>query len=567
MGNAGGRGAGWKIQAAELSSGRHAHRKKWQLDLTTGAFWPQDVFCFAIDYRHAAGRGDVKYVWELNRLQYLQPIAALAHLRQDNKLAKFALSEIESWIDGNPPYRGVHWASGIELSLRVVSILIVATLVGGQATEAQRKKIWATLEAHAYWLARYPSKFSSANNHRAAEGLGLFVIGALCPQLPKAEHWKNRGSEILCEAARLQILPDGVGAEQAVSYTAIALEMLLLGLQVARAQNISVPDYYPAKIALAGEALRWLTDTGGHQPRIGDEDGACVLWPNDDSYVRSVLGCAAAMTNRPDLAPPGNELRFRNALFGFSSAGAAPLGVRIFEAGGMTVGRHWVDGHEILLAMDHGPLGYLSIAAHGHADALAVWLHIDDQPVLVDAGTYLYHSGGAWRTHFRGTGAHNTLSLESTDSSLMSGNFNWSHKGSARLTASETGERQWRIEAEHDGYLKTFGVVHRRALSVVPDSGFTVEDMLEGGVPHHVEIGFLLHPALSAIAVKENNLIQKAGRTLLSLRHEGLPETNIHNSWYSPSFGVKTAAARIVFAGTLAPGQKAITRFSFMEQI
>ena len=29
-----------------------------------------------------------------------------------------------------------------------------------------------------------------------------------------------------------------------------------------------------------------------------------------------------------------------------------------------------------VLTFDHGPVGYLSIAAHGHADTLAVWLSI-----------------------------------------------------------------------------------------------------------------------------------------------------------------------------------------------
>ena len=54
-----------------------------------------------------------------------------------------------------------------------------------------------------------------------------------------------------------------------------------------------------------------------------------------------------------------------------------------------------------VLTFDHGPVGYLSIAAHGHADTLAVWLSIGDQPVFVDAGTYLYHSSRALRDAFR----------------------------------------------------------------------------------------------------------------------------------------------------------------------
>jgi hypothetical protein len=68
--------------------------------------------------------------------------------------------------------------------------------------------------------------------------------------------------------------------------------------------------------------------------------------------------------------------------------------------------------------LDHGPLGYLSIAAHGHADANAVTLSLDDRPILVDPGTYLYYSCGKWRDWFRGTRAHNTLNVQGADQSI-----------------------------------------------------------------------------------------------------------------------------------------------------
>ena len=43
-------------------------------------------------------------------------------------------------------------------------------------------------------------------------------------------------------------------------------------------------------------------------------------------------------------------------------------------------------------------LGYLATAAHGHADALSLTLSVGATPVLVDAGTYAYQEGGAWRS-------------------------------------------------------------------------------------------------------------------------------------------------------------------------
>lgn len=540
--------------------------KKWHIDPVTGKYWPDDKYCHDINFRHNHEYGDVKYVWELNRLQYLQPLAALALKRNDAIIFNFCISEIESWIDNNPPYSGINWASGIELAMRLTTIFFVTSLAGEHVTQVQREKIWQTIQTHAIWLARYPSRFSSANNHLAAEGLGLFMAGALCPELENSLSWKTEGWKLLCDTAVNQILPDGTGAEQAISYTAFTLEMLMLGLVIARACNMEIPEYYMQRVETSGEYLRWFTDCKGNHPLIGDDDNARVIghYSHSEKYVSSILGCIAAITERGDLTPSGSQPHLRNIIFGFAPyAIEAQKGVRSFNDGGYTVGRHKAQGKEIVLAIDHGPLGYLSIAAHGHADTLAVWLHINGQPVLVDSGTYLYHSGGKWRNYFRATAAHNTLCVEKSGSSVMSGAFNWSRKAKPNLLFTEYGENYWRLSAEHDGYKNKFGVLHRRNLEVTPDKGFTIEDTLIGKRSRYVDIGFAIHPSLQVIATGNNIEISMDGEIFLKLTHESCLAQSIEENWYCPRFGEKLPARRIVFSGVLTPGQKAVTRFSY----
>jgi hypothetical protein len=542
---------------------------KWHLDPVSGSLWPSDVFCFTINYRLSTKNGDIKYVWELNRLQFLQPIAALARKRKDKALAIFCLNEIESWIDNNPPFYGVNWNSGIELALRVISILTVATLVGEHLTREARGKIWSTLRTHARWIARYPSQFSSGNNHRTAEGLGLFAVGALCPHFPEAAAWQNRGWEILCDAAQRQILPDGAGAEQALAYAASVCETLLAGYIIAQSKNIPLPDYFLRKLTLGGEYLRWMTDSSNGQPHIGDDDNACVFgaYHTTDAYVSSILSSIAAVTGRSDLTPPQPLSHLRQALFGIAPLpNFPPYGTRSFAHGGMTIGRHKNPRGDVLLVFDHGYLGYLSIAAHGHADTLALWLHIDGQPIFVDAGTYLYHSETHERQYFRSTAAHNTLTVSGEDSSTMAGNFNWSRKATATLRSFTSRGDFWQVEAEHDGYLENFHVLHRRGLHVSPSSGAVLEDWLVGIGPQHVEISFLLHPDLNAHQEGPEILILKGEQLLLRLRHQsplditiGRPNTP-EGGWYSPEFGSKKPTTRLTFSGSLPTDQKATTR-------
>src|SRR5450432_3605085 len=89
----------------------------------------------------------------------------------------------------------------------------------------------------------------------------------------------------------------------------------------------------------------------------------------------------------------------------------------LFRDAGIAV----IDGVDCKLVMDVGALGYTSIAAHGHADALSVMLAAGDEYILVDSGTYAYHSHPDWRSYFRGTAAHNTVRVDCFDQSVMSG--------------------------------------------------------------------------------------------------------------------------------------------------
>ena len=541
----------------------------WHLDPVSGREWPRDRYCFRINYRHAADMGDVKYVWEVNRLQFLQPMAVLAYLEGDDALAERCLAILLDWIEANPPFRGVNWASGIELAVRVVSILIVLTLAGADRLSADdRRRIAACLAAHGWWLDRFPSRFSSANNHLVAEAAGLYLLGAAAPKLPGAAAWEAYGRRVLAAEAVAQIHPDGIGAEQSPTYTAFTLEWLLLCAWVGRQHDAPLPEAVWARLAAAGEALRWFLDEAGQPPRIGDEDEGRVVFVGSEetTYVPSVLAMIAAGLERPELSPPRHTVTLRDGLYGPPPTGQqSPVGVRDFAAGGYFVVRQPAHNRRLLLIVDHGPLGYLSIAAHGHADALAVWLHLDDRPILVDAGTYLYHSGAAWRDHFRGSTAHNTLVVDGTDQSRISGAFNWSAKATVHTGQVVTGPDDWAIEAEHDGYAKRFGIRHHRRVAAVAADAFRVEDRLIGlqAVRLPVEIGYLLHPDVEVLEDAEGCALRLDGRPAMHVAPTGDLRCSVERglqepprAWYSPGFGARRPTSRIVYRGALATDER-----------
>ena len=480
----------------------------WHLDPASLRHWPVDVFGPDIGYRHDNLYGDVKLVWELNRLQYLQPIAALAHVTGEAGTADLVRRHVADWIARNPPFLSINWSSGIELALRAVSLLFAGALV--DLGEDLNAKLANSLAAHGYWLARYPSRYSSANNHAIAEGLGLLAIGTALPALPDAADWVRRGRAILERESVRQILPDGVGAEQAISYQCFTMEMLALGAKFGAATRSRFPQ--------ANVFLDAMTDTAGNLPRIGDDDEGRVFW-----------------------SPPG-RLKPR----------ASADGIHHFPIGGYTIIREG----PLHLVFDHGPLGYLSIAAHGHADALSIWLHVDGKPLLIDAGTYRYHGAGLVRNAFRGTAAHNTLTVAGADQSEIAGPFNWSRKANCRVLSMT--DAPWAIEAEHDGYSRRFGCLHRRRIESAGPQRFSVIDKLVGtGGPWPVGAGFLVAPGNEVRY--EDGIWWIGGK--LRLNYSGSLKAEIQEAEYSPSMGRIEPTLRLVFSGTMSASD--LSRFDF----
>jgi hypothetical protein len=224
--------------------------------------------------------------------------------------------------------------------------------------------------------------------------------------------------------------------------------------------------------------------------------------------------------------------------------------LRIFPHGGYTVARTSTSRGTLLAVFDHGPLGFGPIAAHGHADALAIWLHWGDEPILVDAGTYLYHADHRDRDLFRGTRVHNTLALEEADQSLIAGPFNWRRHAQTRLVACASGS----ISAEHDGYLRRFGLIHRRDLSFERNT-LVIDDHLIGR-PSKARVrwsmGFLLGSQVDARLDGASAHIKTRGGRKLSLHLDspGIGWTRIPGE-HSPAFNCREVLIHLRTSGNL----------------
>lgn len=526
----------------------------WTLSPETGKSWPDArTYCFDIDFRQTASVGDIKYAWEINRLQMLQALAAQVAINGDLAALGTTEAAIDSWYEANPPFGGIGWASGIEVGLRAISLVLVVSFCGDFLPAATLRRIGAILRASSYWLDRFPSLYSSANNHLMAELAGRYLIALALGQEPAAI---RQGIE---RQVLRQILPDGVGAEQTPSYGAFTAELALLCAVAGREAGTPFAAAAMDRLGLFADFVFWLGAADGRVANFGDDDEGRVLTlgRQERGYAASVAVAIRGFLGRAAPLPAPAELR--HGVFDAPAGLAAwPMGAQSFATGGYSARRARHGGHELHLVVDHGPLGYLSIAAHGHADALSLLLSVDGLPVLVDPGTYRYQGGAEWRTWFRSTRAHNTLTLGGVSQSIAAGAFNWSHKAVARL--DEATAEPWKIVVSHDGYQLRFGVRHQRSVAATAD-GLQIHDRLLGAMaPLEGELSFQLAADLQATVIGKDVAVRRGEQLVLLLVlpspairivRAGGPEAG---GWVSSRFGEKIPADRIVWTGPIDAG-------------
>jgi hypothetical protein len=265
-----------------------------------------------------------------------------------------------------------------------------------------------------------------------------------------------------------------------------------------------------------------LLGDGDPLPRYGDDDGgiALRLLPDQLPDVHRHLAAASAVLDEaPDgptdlaaawLAGPGGP----GAAAPYSQTRPAPVPRQAYAAsGGLVVMRR--DDRRI--TVDVGPLGYLSIAAHGHADALSVTVTAEGRELVGDPGTGSYYAEPAWRGAFRGTRMHATVTVDDEDQSVPGGPFLWVRH--AATTVRSVDLERGIVEAEHDGYRRLAEpVTHRRYVVAPPDRhSVLVVDLLTGEGAHRVRTSWPLHPGLAARTAGTTHLVSRDGRPVLQV--------------------------------------------------
>jgi len=537
-------------------------RPDWFRDPVTGRRYAQDSYAFRIDHRSYEQVGNIKQAWELSRLQHLTLLATAWFLTRDDRYARRAADHLRSWWRENPFLSGVHWTSGIEIGVRLISLVWIRRLLDdwpGVADLFERDALaLRQIRWHQQYLAAFTSRGPSAGKYVIAEAAGQLVVSCAFPWFRESERWRRESERLLERELACTSFPSGIGLYGAMDCRCFVVE---LGFVAAIEAEVSGHPLRPAtwaRLCALADSAAALVDERMRPPRqcCPNEGRGLLLDSPTPNHWPSMLALAGALVGRQDWwpRPPATAA---SSIVGALAGSRRQIRDRPsqrpshFADAGITLLRT-TGKDEIWCQCDDGSHGTASIGEQAHADVLSVEVRYAGVDILTALGTLHHDDGRISRSSSRPTITH-----------------------SRQIEVLDDGDiARWTAEHGENVSLGPL-VLHRR--SVLLDRASRSIDIIDqvDGASRDIHMAFRLGPDVQAelegsCAVLQWPTASPPGTARLELLpglrwslYQG--ETEPLTGWNAPGPGRRVPAPTLSGRGRCGPGMPLFTRLDFLE--
>lgn len=526
------------------------YKNAWVAGFQTDNEWP-DTFSYSLNYKQRDDIGDARTNWELNRHFQFALLAKNYYATGDKKYLNELDMLFEDWNQKNPFLWGISWTSVMEIAIRCSNWCYTYCFLAKSnyvPKEILTRFQTGILNMTAY-IENHYSRYSSANNHLIVEAYAIGQSGVLFGN----QKWIDLAISILTKEFPLQNYSDGINKELSLHYQSFYMEAVGLLMRLFQKNDISIPASWYMWLFKMSEYLATCIGKHGEVIEFGDNDEGKILdLCGGFNHYQYVLGLMSCLLDEGyiDVRECCENIKW---LFTEEERADAckkdifiPKKSACFREGGNTILRS--NDENILIGIDHAALGFGSIAAHGHADALSFQMYIDGQPIFVDPGTYIYHCDIENRNAFRRTENHNTVCIEGKDQSKMLGAFLWGKRAECGLLQFYDGNDKVMILASHNGYAP---VIHKRSFTFNKNNEFEITDELSD--KRDVSVNFILSPGIHPL-IKDNIVTFECGKRKIRLRFqaEHPREVKTINKQYSSRYGTQETVIGIIAEGYIS---------------
>lgn len=458
--------------------------------------WDKEVFSKSIDFKNRDDIGDVRYSWEINRHLFFPYLALLYKKNEESKYLHLIEELFKDWKNENKYLNGINWNSAMEISMRAYSWLITVFILKDiKKSRNLCESLLKGIVVSNKYVVRNFSLFSSANNHLILEAAISSLIGVAFKDAFN-EEWFSEGYKILNDQIYIQFHKDGINKEQALHYQAFVTDIMLQYNSIMkRIGKKTIHD------ELIKKSIEFIGNIKASNLNVdfGDSDDAKILLfsNNKYNYYDYLLSFGSAYYDEKfiDNITWYNEIllftkrKFISKIHNYENTS-------IYKYGGYAV----INSQKASLIFDFGELGFGSLAAHGHADALMFLYSYKNKNFFVDSGTYIYNIESEKRNFYRSTEAHNTLIYNNKDQSTILGPFLWGKKAETKLLNKKISKEKVILEAEHYGYSPN---IHKRNIEYIFEKDLL---FINDSFNEEAKLNFILYDLVSVEKIEEHVL-------------------------------------------------------------
>lgn len=412
------------------------YKRAWDAGFQTENVWPTDQCSYDISISQREDIGDIRTNWELNRHYQFAGMAKSFYVTGDFSILEELQELFYDWNNKNHFLCGVEWTSAMEIAIRVNSWIYTYCFLNKafEKYNLENNKILKDISrgiiVMADYIVKHRAKYSSANNHLIVEMYAVGMSGIFFDYKP----WEKLAFNILTEELPRQNYADGVNKEMSLHYQSFVMEAYGLLMLEMKHNHIKIPQIWEEYLLNMSEFMCDCCGEYGETVVFGDNDEGKILDLSGEHfdhyrYVLDLMGSVlpkrySKMENIHEnlcwiLEEDSQDSVLQKHCY-YSPE------VKCYKEGGYTLWRS--KNNKVLIGIDHADLGFGSLAAHGHADALSFQMFIEGTPVFVDPGTYNYHVPKKTRDEFRATKNHNTVCVDGENQAEILGPFLWGNR-------------------------------------------------------------------------------------------------------------------------------------------
>jgi uncharacterized heparinase superfamily protein len=417
------------------------------------------------------------------------------------------------WIDTEGRWSPVPWRPHV-IAQRLGNWLGQSEFLCAGADEAFRERFLDSLARQARHLARV-ARFADPGARRIKVLKGLIYASLSLPGRARPLRRALKGLEAEIGG---QVLGDGGHVERCPALQLSVLQDLVDIREALRDAQAEIPAALQTGIDRMAPMLRFF--------RHGD--GGLALFNDTDEHegwlIDVVLTRADARGKPLDSAPHAG-----------------------FER---------LTANRTLLIVDTGRPPPPGLDFHAHAGTLSFEMSVGKERLVVNCGAHA-DDGADWTAAQRATAAHSTVNVEDVNSAeLLTTGYLGHRPGTVTVERRDADGSCW-VDASHDGYDASMGLVHHRRLFLAAGGGdLRGEDTLKGSGNHKFTVRFHLHPTVKASLVQQGSavLLRLADGTGWRLRAAG-GVTSLEKSVYLGIRGEVRRTEQVVISGATQNGK------------